>query len=268
RDTAARPTELALLDGRPVIGVQVMQREDADETRAARGVQAAVAALRVAHPDIAIDTFTDNVAPVDEVYRHAMRALYEGCALAVVVVWLFLRDWRATLVSAAALPLSVVPTFLVLAWLGFSLNQLTMLALILVIGVLVDDAIVEVENIARHLAMGKSPRQAAFDAAEEIGMAVIATSLTLVAVFLPTSFMTGTVGRYFMQFGWTAAAAVLVSLGVARLLTPAMAARYLRPAAHAPREGRLMARYLKAVNWCLGHPWRCAAGGLVFVLAS
>ncbi|MDN7741194.1 MULTISPECIES: efflux RND transporter permease subunit [Burkholderia] len=268
RDTAARPTELALLDGRPVIGVQVMQREDADETRAARGVQAAVAALRAAHPDIAIDTFTDNVAPVDEVYRHAMRALYEGCALAVVVVWLFLRDWRATLVSAAALPLSVVPTFLVLAWLGFSLNQLTMLALILVIGVLVDDAIVEVENIARHLAMGKSPRQAAFDAAEEIGMAVIATSLTLVAVFLPTSFMTGTVGRYFMQFGWTAAAAVLVSLGVARLLTPAMAARYLRPAAHAPREGRLMARYLKAVNWCLGHPWRCAAGGLVFVLAS
>lgn len=268
RDTAARPTELALLDGRPVIGVQVMQREDADETRAARGVQAAAAALRAAHPDIAIDTFTDNVAPVDEVYRHAMRALYEGCALAVVVVWLFLRDWRATLVSAAALPLSVVPTFLVLAWLGFSLNQLTMLALILVIGVLVDDAIVEVENIARHLAMGKSPRQAAFDAAEEIGMAVIATSLTLVAVFLPTSFMTGTVGRYFMQFGWTAAAAVLVSLGVARLLTPAMAARYLRPAAHAPREGRLMARYLKAVNWCLGHPWRCAAGGLVFVLAS
>ncbi|TCK33799.1 multidrug efflux pump subunit AcrB [Paraburkholderia sp. BL8N3] len=268
RDTTAAPRELALLDGRPVVGVQVMQREDADETRTARGIGEALAALRAAHPELTIATFTDNVAAVDEVYHHAMRALYEGCALAVVVVWLFMRDWRATLVSAVALPLSVVPTFLALAWFGFSLNQLTLLALILVIGVLVDDAIVEVENIARHLGLGKSPRQAAFDAAEEIGMAVIATSLTLVAVFLPTSFMTGTVGRYFKQFGWTAATAVLVSLLVARLLTPALAARYLR-AAPSARPGRFwMPRYLASVGWCLAHPWRCALGGLAFVLVS
>jgi multidrug efflux pump subunit AcrB len=268
RDTVATPRELALLDGRPVIGVQVMQRGDADETRIARGIGQAIAGLRATHPEVAIATFTDNVAPVDEVYRHAMRALYEGCALAIVVVWLFLRDWRATLVSAVALPLSVVPTFLALAWFGFSLNQLTLLALILVIGVLVDDAIVEVENIARHLSLGKSPRQAALDATEEIGMAVIATSLTLVAVFLPTSFMTGTVGRYFRQFGWTAAIAVLVSLLVARLLTPALAARYLRAAPPARPEGFWMRRYLAGVGWCLAHPLRCALGGMAFVLVS
>lgn len=268
RDTTAPARELALLDGQPVIGVQVTQRDEADETRTAQGIAQAIATLRDAHPEVVVQTFADNVAPIDDVYRHAMRALYEGCVLAVVVVWLFLRDWRATLVSAVALPLSVVPTFLALACFGFSLNQLTLLALILVIGVLVDDAIVEVENIARHLSQGKSPIRAAIDAAEEIGMAVIATSLTLVAVFLPTAFMTGTVGRYFRQFGWTAATAVLASLLVARLLTPAMAAHYLRGAPPARPESALMRRYLLCVRWCIARPWRCAFGGLVFVIVS
>ena len=141
-----------------------------------------------------------------------MALLYEGAALAVLVVFLFLRDWRATLVAATALPLSVIPAFWVMSLLGFTLNVVTLLALSLVVGILVDDAIVEIENIMRHLRMGKRPFDAAMEAADEIGLAVIATTFTLIAVFLPTAFMSGMPGKFFVQFGWTAAIAVFVSL--------------------------------------------------------
>ncbi|MDF1928745.1 efflux RND transporter permease subunit, partial [Mycolicibacterium smegmatis] len=137
-----------------------------------------------------------------------MHALYEGAILAVIVVWLFLRDWRATFVSAVALPLSIIPTFAAMQLLDFTLNGITLLALTLVVGILVDDAIVEVENIVRHLRNGKKPLEAAMEAAQEIGLAVVATSLTLVAVFLPTAFMGGISGKFFKQFGWTASLAV------------------------------------------------------------
>ncbi|WP_063800921.1 efflux RND transporter permease subunit [Burkholderia ubonensis] len=268
RDATASPTQRALLDGRPVIGVQVMQAPGADEVRVAQGVRDAIERLRRAHPDVDVRGVADYVAPIQHVFDGAMRALLEGCVLAVVIVWLFLRDWRATLVSASALPLSILPAFLAMAWLGFSLNQLTMLALILVIGVLVDDAIVEVENIARHLGDGKPPLVAALDGAREIGVAVIATSLTLVAVFLPTAFMNGAIGRYFKQFGWTAAAAVLASLAVARLLTPMMAAYGLRRAPPLHGESRAMRGYLACVRWCVARPGRCLLVGAAFVVAS
>ncbi|KVU10994.1 hypothetical protein WK62_04300 [Burkholderia ubonensis] len=268
RDATASPTQRALLDGRPVIGVQVMQAPGADEVRVAQGVRVAIERLRRAHPDVDVRGVADYVAPIQHVFDGAMRALLEGCVLAVVIVWLFLRDWRATLVSASALPLSILPAFLAMAWLGFSLNQLTMLALILVIGVLVDDAIVEVENIARHLGDGKPPLVAALDGAREIGVAVIATSLTLVAVFLPTAFMNGVIGRYFKQFGWTAAAAVLASLAVARLLTPMMAAYGLRRAPPPHGESRAMRGYLACVRWCVARPGRCLLVGAAFVVAS
>src|SRR3546814_2309969 len=133
--------------------------------------------------------------------------LWEGARLAVLVVWFFLRDWRATWVSAVALPLSIIPTFAVMHWFGFSLNLITLLALSVVVGILVDDAIVEIENIVRHLRMGKKPIDAARDAAAEIGTAVIATSLTLAAVFVPVAFMPGIAGKFFREFGWTAATA-------------------------------------------------------------
>ncbi|KWH44530.1 efflux RND transporter permease subunit [Burkholderia stagnalis] len=268
RDATASTTQRALLDGRPVIGVQVMQAPGADEVRVAQGVRDAIERLRRAHPDVDVRGVADYVAPIQHVFDGAMRALLEGCVLAVVIVWLFLRDWRATLVSASALPLSILPAFLAMAWLGFSLNQLTMLALILVIGVLVDDAIVEVENIARHLGDGKPPLVAALDGAREIGVAVIATSLTLVAVFLPTAFMNGAIGRYFKQFGWTAAAAVLASLAVARLLTPMMAAYGLRRAPPPHGESRAMRGYLACVRWCVARPGRCLLVGAAFVVAS
>ncbi len=158
-----------------------------------------------------------------------MHLLYEGAFLAILVVWWFLRDWRATLISATALPLSIIPAFGFMALAGYSLNIITLLSLSLVVGILVDDAIVEIENIERHLLMGKTPYQAAMEAADEIGLAVIATTFALVAVFLPTAFMGGIPGKFFRQFGVTASVAVLASLLVARLLTPMMAAYLLKP---------------------------------------
>ena len=171
---------------------------------------------------------------VYEAYLGSMEMIFEGSLLAVVVVVFFLRNMRATIVAATALPLAVIPTFAAMYLLGFSINLVTLLALSLVVGVLVDDAIVEIENIMRHLEMGKTPYQAAMEAANEIGMAVIATTFTLVAVFLPTAFMSGVPGRFFVQFGWTAAVAVLFSLLVARMLTPMMSAYFLRPRAAHP----------------------------------
>ena len=164
----------------------------------------------------------DNAEPVEKDFESSMQLLYEGALLAILVVWLFLKDWRAMLVAATALPLSIIPTFLGLYLFGYTLNVVTLLAMALVVGVLVDDAIVEIENIERHMAMGKSAYQASMEAADEIGMAVIATTATLVAVFLPTAFMSGIPGLFFKQFGWTAVIAIVSSLLVARLLTPMM----------------------------------------------
>ena len=164
-----------------------------------------------------------------------METLIEGAVLAVLVVFMFLRDWRATLVAAIALPLSIIPTFWAMDAIGFSLNLVSLLAITLVTGILVDDAIVEIENIVRHMRMGKSAYRAAIEAADEIGLAVIAITLTIVAVFAPVSFMGGIAGQYFRQFGLTVAVAVLFSLLVARLLTPMLAAYFLRAT---PRRAR------------------------------
>ena len=184
---------------------------------------------KLQRPDIELTQAFDFVTPVQEEYDGSLHLLYEGAILAVLVVWLFLRDWRATFVSAVALPMSVIPAFIGMYLLGFSINVVTLLALSLVVGILVDDAIVEVENIVRHLRMGKTPYQAAMEAADEIGLAVIATTFTLIAVFLPTAFMSGVAGKFFKQFGWTASLAVFASLVVARVLTPMMAAYMLKP---------------------------------------
>ena len=183
-----------------------------------------------------------------EMFDSAMSALIEGSILAVAVVWLFLRNWRATAISALAIPLSAIPTFAFMQWMGFTLNQISLLALSLVAGVLVDDAIVEIENIVRHMRMGKSGFKAALDAADEIGLAVVATSATIIAVFLPVSFMPGITGQYFMQFGLTVAAAVFFSLLVARLITPVIAAFTLRRRQHRRAHGR--ARSWRATCRC------------------
>ena len=202
-------------------------------------------------------------------YHSAIDALIEGSILAVAVVFLFLRDWRATAISALAIPLSAIPTFAFMSWMGFTLNSITLLALSLVAGVLVDDAIVEIENIVRHMRMGKTPYQAALDAADEIGLAVVATSATIIAVFLPVSFMGGITGQYFKQFGLTVAAAVFFSLLVARLVTPVIAAFTLKPLGHEPHlEGPLMTRYLGWLRTCVRHRWWTLLAAGVFCVAS
>ncbi|MDR2853500.1 MAG: efflux RND transporter permease subunit [Burkholderiaceae bacterium] len=267
-DTIAKPRAAALLDGKPVIGFEVSRSRGASEIDVGREVQRALGQMSAQRPDLRLTKAFDFVEPVQDEYDGSMHLLYEGALLAVLVVWLFLRDWRATIISAVALPMSVLPAFIGMALMHFSINVVTLLALSLVIGVLVDDAIVEVENIVRHLRAGKTPWQAALEAADEIGLAVVATSFTLIAVFLPTAFMSGIAGMFFKQFGWTAAFAVFASLVVARMLTPMMAAYLLKPAQSAPREPSWLALYMRAVNGCLRHRLLTVVLALLFFIVS
>ena len=252
-DGAADTEQLALLDGKPAVAFSVSRTRQASELEVADKVEAAVAKLKADNPGIDIRLVTDMVEETRTSYSSSMMMLYEGALLAVLVVWLFLRDWRATWIAAVALPLSIIPTFAVMYFFGFSLNILTLLALAAVVGILVDDAIVEIENIVRHLRMGKTPLEAAREAADEIGMAVVATSVTLAAVFIPVAFMPGVAGKFFREFGWTAATAVLFSLLVARLLTPMMAAYGLKPDNREHRQGKVMTWYLGWVDRALRH---------------
>ncbi|MEO6519522.1 MAG: efflux RND transporter permease subunit [Pseudoxanthomonas sp.] len=252
-DGAADPSQVALLDGKPVVAFSLSRTRGSSEIDVAKGVEAALETLKAAHPGLQFTLVTTVIDETLRSYESSMTMLWEGALLALLVVWLFLRDWRATWVSAVALPLSIIPTFAVMHLFGFSLNIITLLALSVVVGILVDDAIVEIENIVRHLRMGKPPLEAARDAAAEIGTAVIATSLTLAAVFVPVAFMPGIAGKFFREFGWTAATAVLFSLLVARLLTPMMAAYVLKAQPETHRETRLMTWYLGWVDAALRH---------------
>jgi multidrug efflux pump subunit AcrB len=252
-DTVAEPRAAALLNGKPVVGFEVSRSRGESEVAVGAAVHQALAELKAQRPDIELVQAFDFVTPVQEEYEGSLHLLYEGATLAVLVVWLFLRNWRATFVSAVALPMSVIPAFVGMYLLGFSVNVVTLLALSLVVGILVDDAIVEVENIVRHLRMGKTPYQAAMEAADEIGLAVIATTFTLIAVFLPTAFMSGIAGKFFKQFGWTASLAVFASLVVARMLTPMMAAYLLKPIVKAYHEPRWMKIYMGWASWCMKH---------------
>jgi multidrug efflux pump subunit AcrB len=256
------------LNGQAVVGFEVVRSRGESEVQVGQRVRESLRQLKAERADIQLTEAFDFVTPVEEEYDGSLMLLYEGALLAVLVVWVFLRDWRATFVSALALPLSVIPAFAGMAWLGFSVNVVTLLALSLVIGVLVDDAIVEVENIVRHLRMGKSPIQAAIDAADEIGLAVIATTFTLIAVFLPTAFMSGIAGKFFKQFGWTASLAVFASLLVARMLTPMMAAYMLRDKGTAHHEPFWMKPYLRLVKLCLRFRWLSLLLAIGFFLGS
>ncbi|WP_113487184.1 efflux RND transporter permease subunit [Rhizobium cremeum] len=264
-DSFSERSSFGHLDGEQVIGVQVKRTSGFSDTGVASDIRTAMTSFAAQHPDVEITEAYTTVEPIIENYDGSMEMLYEGALLAVVVVWLFLRDWRATILSAIALPLSVIPTFIVIHYADFSLNTITLLALSLVVGILVDDAIVEVENIARHLRMGKSPMDAALEAADEIGLAVIATTFTLVAVFLPTAFMSGIPGLIFRQFGVTAAVAVLASLLVARLLTPMMAAYVMKAGVEEKEDGRIMRTYMRVVKFCLGHRLLTMLGVAIFV---
>ena len=268
-DGAADPSSIAKLDGQTVVAFNVTRSRGASEVEVMAKVDEALSQLHQDMPNINVQKVYDRATPIAEDYQSSLRMLIEGGILAVIVVFLFLRNIRATIVTAVALPLSIIPTFLGMYLFDFSLNIISLLALSLVIGVLVDDAIVEVENIMRHLRMGKTPYEAAMEAADEIGLAVVATTFTLIAVFLPTAFMGGIVGQFFRQFGWTAALAIFASLLVARLITPMMAAYILRPEKHhVERQGRMMTGYLKMVTWTLHHRWLTMGVTLVLFVAS
>ena len=269
RDGIAEVRSLSRFNGRPATTFGVSKGRGASDVTTLKLVRAQIEQLAKEFPDIAVTQVFTTVDNTQRSYESAIIAMIEGSILAVLVVFLFLRDGRATAISALAIPLSAIPTFAFMAWMDFTLNQISLLALSLVAGVLVDDAIVEIENIVRHMRMGKSGYQAALDAADEIGLAVVATSATIIAVFLPVSFMGGITGQYFKQFGLTVAAAVFFSLVVARTITPVLAAYFIRPREEIrSAEGRWMEQYLALLRWCIAHRGRTvAAGGAFFVLS-
>lgn len=242
------------LNGDRVVSFAVYRASGASEVSVAETVNAQLEVIRAAHPDVGIELVDETVFYTYGNYESALHTLIEGAILAVLVVLAFLKNWRATIIAAVALPLSAVPTFFLMDLLGFSLNLVSFLALTLATGILVDDAIVEIENIARHIRMGKTPFRAAIEAADEIGLAVIATTFTIVAVFVPVSFMPGIPGQYFRQFGMTVAIAVIFSLIVARLITPMMAAYLMRDKdghEESHSDGWIMTGYLRLIRTSL-----------------
>ncbi len=267
-DTQAERHQAALLDGKSAVGFQVFRTKGYDEKSTTEAVVEAMAQLQREHPDLEVTTVQTSWLSTSQQYHASMQMLIEGAILAVIVIWLFLRDWRATLIGAIALPLSIIPTFAFMNWFDFSLNTVTLLGLAVVVGILVDDAVVEVENIARHLAQGKSVHDATVEAVNEIALAVIATTATLVVVFLPTALMSGFIGLVFKQFGWTVVVAVLASLLVARLLTPMMATWILRGGHREQPSGKLMNHYMRSVAWCLAHRRITMMSGMAFFVAS
>ncbi|MDX8000687.1 efflux RND transporter permease subunit [Xenorhabdus sp. Reich] len=227
---------IARLNGEQVVGFAVYRAKGSSDTVVEKGVTQALNNIGKERPDINIKLVTSNVKYTVSGYNLTMQTLIEGAVLTVIVVFFFLKSWRATLIAAVALPLSILPTFIVLHLFDYTLNSITLLALTLVIGILVDDAIVEIENIEKYIERGERPYIAAIKASNAIGFAIIAITVTIVAVFLPVSFVGGFVGKYFVPFGITVSAAVLSSLLVARLVTPLMSAYLLLPKKSLPEK--------------------------------
>lgn len=274
-DTYKEPVSFSRFDGNPVVTFAVFRSKGASEVTVADEVQKALVDVRAKNPNVKIELVDDAVYFTVGNYDSAIHTLIEGALLAVIVVFLFLRNWRATLIAAVALPLSAIPTFWIMDMMGFSLNLVSFLALTLATGILVDDAIVEIENIARHIHMGKTPYRAAIEAADEIGLAVIATSFTIIAVFAPVSFMPGIPGQYFIQFGLTVAFSVFFSLAVARLITPMMAAYFMRASdlgpEHEHKDGWIMRSYSGLVSLTTRHWYSRFAtllGAIIFLVGS
>ncbi|MGI4948841.1 MAG: efflux RND transporter permease subunit, partial [Janthinobacterium lividum] len=264
RDLYAEQRSSSALNGRQVISFDFQRAKGGSDVSVFHGAQAKLQALEKRNPGVHFQLISDSVKYTEVQYESAIEAMIEGAVLAVLVVFIFLRDWRSTVISSLAIPLSAIPTFWVLDLMGFTLNNMTLMALSLVAGVLVDDAIVEIENIVRHMRMGKTAYQAAIDAADEIGLAVLATTMAIVAVFLPVGLMPGLAGQFFKNFGLTVVVSVLMSLAVARLITPMIAAYFLKShgvASHG--EGWLMDRYMATLRWTLKHRWSAIVAGAV-----
>ena len=269
RDSVGEIRSISRLNGREATTFGVYKAKGFSDVTVLDAVHEELGKIAKENPQVKLTQVFTTVDYTKKNYDSALSAFLEGSVLAVLVVWFFLRDIRATLISALAIPLSAIPTFAFMQWMNFTLNSISLLALSLVAGVLVDDAIVEIENIVRHMRMGKTGYQASLDAADQIGLAVVATSCTIIAVFTPVSFMGGITGQYFKQFGLTVAAAVFFSLLVARLITPVIAAYTLkseRVAVHS--DGPVMAWYVRALRWSVHHRWKTMAAGALFFALS
>jgi multidrug efflux pump subunit AcrB len=252
KDAYSEQRTLAKMNGRQVISFNIQRSKGASDVTAYDLAWEELHKIEKEDPRIRFVEIIDQVEYTKAQYHSAMEALIEGAILAVLVVFLFLRDIRATLISALAIPLSAIPAFWFMSLLGINLNFMSTMALSLVAGVLVDDAIVEIENIVRHMRMGKSAYQASIDAADEIGLAVLATTMAIVGVFLPVALMPGVSGQFFKNFGYTVVMAVLMSLLVARMITPLIAAYFLRAKGIQPHaSGKGMELYLKTLRWSL-----------------
>jgi HAE1 family hydrophobic/amphiphilic exporter-1 len=264
-DGASEVRGFARLNGRPVVGFQVSKTKDSSEVDVDDAVIKGLAQLEKTHPGVKFTKIFSSVDGTRDTFKATQHVLLEGMFLAALVVFLFLRDWRSTMITALAMPISLIPTFFVMQLFGFSLNVVTLLALTLVIGILVDDAIVEIENIEKRVATGIRPYQAAMEGADAIGLAVVATTMAIVVVFTPVSFMKGQAGQFFKEFGLTVSVAVLFSLLVARLVTPLMAAYFLKPASNPHPRKPFQGLYRDVLEWALDH--RIVAsivGGVVF----
>jgi multidrug efflux pump subunit AcrB len=259
---------MAFAGGKQVVTFGMSRAKGASDVTVFDDAMVKIAEIKKENPGINFITLFNSVDYTKGQYKSSMAAMIEGALLAIVVVFLFLRDWRATIISAIAIPLSAIPTFWFLDLMGFTLNTMSLLALGLVAGVLVDDAIVEIENIVRHLRMGKSAYQASIDAADEIGLAVVATTFSIVAVFLPVGLMPGVAGQFFKNFGLTVVASILMSLAVARMITPMIAAYFLKSTGLAEHgEASWIDRYMKILRWSLGHRrWMMGIGAMALAL--
>jgi len=252
RDGFSERSSISKVRDKEVVNFNMSRAKGASDVTVFAEALEVIEDIEAQNPGVRFIPLLNTVKYTEEQYSSSMEAMIEGAVLAVIVVFFFLRDWRATLISSVAIPLSAIPTFWFMDLLGFNLNQLSLLALALVAGVLVDDAIVEIENIVRHMRMGKSAYKASIDAADEIGLPVVATSFCIVAVFLPVGLMPGISGQFFKNFGITVVVAVLMSLAVARMITPMLAAYFLRAKGHAEHgEGPIMDRYISVLSWTL-----------------
>ncbi len=253
-DLAERES-LAMLDGEQALAIDIVKTQGANTVEVAESVREEIAQLAEdpAYDGIEFEIIRDNAVAVEQSFESVQSMLIEGALLATVIVFLFLNSWRSTVITGLTLPISIIGTMAAIYFLGFTLNMMTMMALSLAVGILIDDAIVVRENIMRHLHMGKSHHQAALDGTNEIGLAVFATTLSIVAVFLPVAFMEGILGRFFLQFGVTVSVAVLISLFVSFTLDPMMSSVWYDPAAHPDAKrgplGRAVAQFERFFEW-------------------
>lgn len=274
RDGSAEPRQSAFLNGKPVVAFQVLRSSGTVLVTVEEGVKKQVEQLEKTLPaDVSLQLISTRGDFIRESYENTIDDLIQAGVLAVVTILVFLRDWRATVITAIALPLSILPTFAVQKLLGYTLNNMTLLALALAVGNLVDDTVVEVENMERHMAMGKTPRKAAFDSSAEVGLAVLASAATIVAVFLPVAFMGGIPGQFFQPFGVTVAVSTIFSTLVARTMTPMLGAYFLKPTnKREPNENghvrRRLQPYRQLLKWALKHRMTTIGIAIAFFIGS